>query len=126
MGIVDCRGFGLTLIVAMLLGACGSNSDDSSADHWCSFLPSECAEYHGLSATTDPTLSDTQKLCPAQNHEGVSGTWSSGTCPTSNRLGGCRLAPYFAYWFYSSPMASLQTTADVMQFCAKNGYAFVP
>lgn len=110
----------------MFLSACGGKSDDSSADHVCAFLPASCAEYHGLSETTDPTLSDTRMLCTVQKHDGVSGTWSSGTCPTINRLGGCQLAPNFVYWFYPSAMASLQTTSEVMQFCASNDYPFVP
>lgn len=115
-----------TVSLAFWLGACESNAIDSATDHKCAFLPSSCAEYHGLSATTVPTLSDTEKLCPSQNYDGVSGTWSSATCPTTNRLGGCQLAPYFVYWYYPSTFATLQTTADVMHFCASAGYVFVP
>ena len=62
-----------------------------------------------------------------------SAQWSSGTCPTAARLGGCLSVSHQSsdgatiqeiYWYY--PSATIQTETDVMNACVPGVETFVP
>jgi hypothetical protein len=102
---------------ALALVSCGSGNSMPSS-YTCSSLPNSCTEFAMLSDTSTPTVQMAQTYCSQGG-----GTWSSGSCPTASRVGGCEIVQNEVTWYY---LATNQTTAQVMNSCTSAGGTFFP
>ncbi|MBL9003978.1 MAG: hypothetical protein JNJ46_07010 [Myxococcales bacterium] len=106
-------------IVLLFLVACGGDGgsgDPAMPNGSCDtrMQNSVCIEYSGPQSVVD-----------VYKNNCAPGTWSTGACPTTNRVGGCRLSDAGLKLTYTQQLYSPAfSTSTAMQGCV--GGMFVP